>query len=311
MLKLEASSVPQVFHVPAPRPWLRPAQDTHLNTLLRNVADSNGGTGDDGRVQQGATAAAAVSAAMSGAVLPALLGGRWLEAPLSTDVTLGAISVLSARLGKGGELEAATARAIYLALALTSSSSSSSSSSSTLRRYEQQENDDGRRLHAKAAEVSGQEQQQEHEEHEDERRALCVALARSMAKELAATEAAATSTKPGGGLRADTQLRLARAIVAQATQATEASAEVDASSADAASTTSEVATLLLLKAPPVATPTQPQRFPLQAVVEDCGLLDAAIAGWLGGWRAGLFSALSWGDRLRLARFALEMGQRER
>ena len=71
---------------------------------------------------------------------------------------------------------------------------------------------------------------------------------------------------------------------------------------------------ILLKAPPVTTLTQPQQQALEeriSVVEDCGLLDAAIAGWLGGWRAGLFSALSWGDRLRLARFALEMGQRER
>ena len=63
-----------------------------------------------------------------GVVLPALLGGRWLEGPVGHGVaavgdrqggdhqTEALLSVLAARWGKGGALQAATARAVYLSL---------------------------------------------------------------------------------------------------------------------------------------------------------------------------------------------------
>ena len=62
----EAHNISAVFHVPAPRPWLRPAQNTHLDNLLgRNVA----GNCNTVYVQHNSAANAAISAA----VLPALL----------------------------------------------------------------------------------------------------------------------------------------------------------------------------------------------------------------------------------------------
>jgi hypothetical protein len=270
----EAHNISAVFHVPAPRPWLQPAQDIHLDSLLGQIhAD---GCSD---VFTRKNPAANVLLA---AVLPALLGGRWLEVPASRNISLSVVSMLSARLSKGGELETATAKAVYTAVAMSS-----------LVHFDQ--------------EGEAQEQQQAEDlsraQHE---RALSLALARRMIAELVLAEAAASGAKSDGPLLADTQLRLAKAVTAQAIQAAEAAA------AAAASNTGP--NVLLLEK--FVEPRQPHQ-PRQALenetvfVSDCALLDAAVAGWAGGWHAGLFSALGWRDRVRLARFALETGQRAR
>ena len=254
----EAHNISAVFHVPAPRPWLHPAQNRHLDVLLRRPADS---------CTNVCPRRDAAENAILAAVVPALLGGRWLEVPVSRDISLGVVSILSARLSKGGELEAATARAVYLALGVSSSANCDQEGEA--------------RQHQELCQAK----------HE---RALCMALARRMIAELAAAEATANGAKCGGALRASTQLRLAKAIVEQSTQAVEASALV----AEATSSTGSTLPLLL------GTMSEETAFG-----KDCTLLDAAVAGWAGGWRAKLFATLNWRDRVRLARFALKVGQR--
>ena len=251
----EAHNISAVFHVPAPRPWLHPAQNIHLDALLRRLAGSC--TIACPRKDPAANA-------ISAAVLPALLGGRWLEVPVSRDISLGLLSILSARMSKGGELEAATARAVYLALGVSSA------------------------VHCQEGNAS-QQQELSRAKHEC---ALCLALARRMIAELAAAEATASGAECGGALRAATQLRLAKAVVKQATQA------VEASVAEATSSTGTATPLLL------GTLGEDTAFG-----EGCALLNAAVAGWMGGWHAKLFAALNWRDRVRLARFALGAGQR--
>eukprot|EP01043_Picozoa_sp_COSAG02_P064321 COSAG02_NODE_9366_length_2240_cov_0.993461_2_plen_525_part_00 len=269
----EAHNISAVFHVPAPRPWLQRAQDIHLDNLVGQL-HTDSCNGNFARKNPAANALLA-------AVLPALLGGRWLEVPTSGNVSLGVLSMLSARLTKGGELEAATAKAVYTAFAV---------SSSVHRGWED--------------EAQQQQQQLARAQHE---RALCLALARRMIAELALTEAAASGGKSGGRLLADTQLRLAKAVVAQATQASKA---VATAAAGAASSTGP--NVLLLEA--LSAPQHPHQLRQPLVTRtlfgaDCTLLDAAVAGWVSGWHVKLFSALGWRDRLRLARFALEAGQR--
>lgn len=261
----EAHNISAVFHVPAPRPWLQPAQNAHLDSLLgRNDADNCSNV--CARKRPGANVLLAT-------VLPALLGGRWLEVPASKDTSLAVVTIMSARLSKGGELEAATSRAIYLALAVSS-----------LAHCDQE----GR----------GQQQQDQSKAHREQ--ALCLALARHMIDELSAAEAAARGVESSGGfLLADTQLRLAEAVVAQATQATQAAAGASSLNAE----------MLLLETLPLSRQLDQSAGGEAALGKNCALLDAAVTGWVGGWHTRLFWALGWRDRLRLARFALLFGQR--
>ena len=104
-LTLEAAhNISAVFHVPEPRPWLAPTQQRLLAVL---AGDGCGSAPDD--------------AVVRAVLLPALLGGRWLELPDaggsdgSRDAAEALLPVLAARLGKGGQLPAAAARAVYLA----------------------------------------------------------------------------------------------------------------------------------------------------------------------------------------------------
>ncbi len=262
----QAHNISAVFHVPAPRPWLRPAQDIHLGSLVGQLHTDS--CNDNFACKNPA------ASALLAAVLPALLGGRWLEVPASRNVSLGVVSMLSARLTKGGELEAATAKAVYTAFAVSSS------------------------VH-RGREDEAQQQQEEQQQllpRAQHEHALCLALARRMIAELALGEAAASGGKSGGRLLADTQLRLAKAVVAQATQASEAAGP----------------NVLLLEALPAPEhPHQPRQLLGTGTLfgADCALLAAAVTGWVGGWHVKLFSALGWRDRLRLARFALEAGQR--
>ena len=192
------------------------------------------------------------------------------------NATLDMLSVLSARLTKGGELEAATARAVFLAL----------QASVPVQPPDADLHVHGVGQHQPATPTSPAS-------------VLLLSFAQLLAKELAVMEASSSGAEHGSPLRSDTQLRLAEAVVRHC----------QAAAAAAAAAVSLRATLQDKSPRARLRPTE-LLLPHAGLGDEYALFDAAIAGWRDGWSTGLFSDLAWGDRLRLLRFALTVGRDE-